>query len=66
MKDWLLFAWFGVSVIWDIIVFSTCYDEVFLRGHSGWWFLFAILITYSPGPIKALYKRFDLEYPKWD
>jgi hypothetical protein len=60
MKDGVLITWAIISAVWDILVFGTAAYEIFQKDHSGWWFVFALLLTYNPSLYKALYKRFDI------
>jgi len=58
--DAILIVWILSSFLWDVFVFAGIGYLVFWRGHSGWWFLFAALLTYTPNLFKALRKRFAL------
>jgi hypothetical protein len=60
MSDTLLIVWLIASVAWDFAVFAPCTYFVFVRHHSGWWFVFAIFLTYSPSLLAALKKRFQI------
>lgn len=60
MSDWLLATWLVCQTVWDTLVFGATGYLVFWRGHSGWWFVMAFVLTYSPGIYKALYKRFGV------
>jgi hypothetical protein len=59
-SDAVLIVWLVCSSVWDILVFGFTSYEVFWKSHSGWWFVFAILITYSESLLKALRKRFGI------
>jgi len=36
---------FPITLIWCLAVFGTTAYAVFGLGHSGWWFLLALLLT---------------------
>lgn len=57
-SDALLIVWLLSATLWDVLVFWVCCHQVFRNGHSGWWFLLAILLTYQESLFKALRKRF--------
>jgi len=61
MNDSVLIVWIIVSTVWDIIVFGFTAYLVFWKGHSGWWFIFAILLTSSTTLFKALKNRYKIE-----
>lgn len=49
MRDALLIIWLLVDLLWTAFLFGGTAYEVFWRGHSGWWFLLAILLGPSMG-----------------
>jgi len=61
MSDAVLIIWFVFSCLWDFAIWGFWGYLVFWRGHSGWWALLAIALTYSPALYKALNKRFGIE-----
>jgi hypothetical protein len=34
----------AILIAWRVLVLGTCTYLVFWEGHSGWWFLLAILL----------------------
>lgn len=60
-SDALLITWLVLSFSWDAIVLALFFYQIFWKGHSGWWLLFAALLTYSPSLLKALKKRYGLQ-----
>lgn len=61
MDDNVLALWLILGTIWDMVVFAACGYIVFWKNHSGWWFLFAVLLSYNPTLFEVLKKRFDVE-----
>jgi hypothetical protein len=60
MRDALLAFWLLLDVLWDAVVLGFTAWMVFFRGHSGWWFLLAIICCSSTSLYKALRKRFEI------
>lgn len=60
-NDLLLAVWILSALTWDILVFATTTYLVFWRGHSGWWFILAVLLAGQSTLFKALRKRFDIK-----
>ena len=61
MKDWLLFVWLMVDVMWTAFCFGGVAYVVFTLHRSGWWFLLAILLGSSMGG-GGLYKALELRF----
>ena len=59
--DAVLIVWLILSALWDVAVIGCTGYLVFWRGHSGWWFVLAGMLTYTPTLFKALEKRFGIE-----
>jgi len=59
-SDAVLILWIIIGAAWDVLVFTTTTYLVFWKGHSGWWYILAILLTYSESLFKVLRKRFGL------
>ena len=32
------------ELVWNVLVISGCGYAVFYQGHSGWWFLLALIL----------------------
>lgn len=60
-KDWVLIVWVLTSTAWDFAVFGTSGYLIFYKGISGWWFLFALLISSNTTLFKVLRKRYGIE-----
>jgi hypothetical protein len=58
MKDEFLWAWLALDVFWTLFLFIGAYYIVFVLGHSGWWFLLAIVLSPAMGGEK-LYKALE-------
>jgi hypothetical protein len=61
MTDYVLIVWLVLAALWDVLVFGMFSYLVFWCGHSGWWFVFALIITQSPTLFRALQKRYGLK-----
>jgi len=61
MKDWLLFVWLMVDVAWTAFLFGGAAYVVFKLGHSGWWFLLAMILGPAMGG-GSLYKALRLRF----
>lgn len=59
--DGLLAFWIFCGLVWDVLCLGTCTYLVFWKGHSGWWFILAIMASCSYTLMKALQKRFGIE-----
>jgi hypothetical protein len=60
-KDWVLIAWILALALWDFAVWGTCAYVVFFKGHSGWWFVLAAVITSEFTIYDVLKKRYGLD-----
>ena len=60
MSDWLLVSWLLIAFAWDVLVFGFFSYIVFWRGRSGWWYVLAAALTYTPTLYKALHKRYGI------
>lgn len=45
-----LFSYLAYITLFEVMVIGGCGYAVFVREHSGWWFLLAILISGSAYP----------------
>jgi len=61
MKDSVLVVWIVGDVIKDLLVLGMTTYLVFWQGHSGWWYLLALLLMSSTTLYKVLRKRYGIE-----
>lgn len=63
-SDAVLIIWLIIAAIWDVAVIGITGYLVFWRGHSGWWFVVALILSSQPTLYRALRKRFDIPEEK--
>ncbi len=64
MSDRVLITWIVCDLLWTVAVWGCGVKIVFQAGHSGWWFLLALLVTGDSTLYKVLKKRYGVDVPK--
>ena len=57
-KDYVLIVWIITVFLWDVFLIAGTSYLVFWQGHSGWWFVLAIILGANPTTIEILKKRY--------